>query len=477
MNPPAIPSSPGFGPDMERFLERSPPRDGVVRIDAAGVFDAAGTAFSPGSMLLEVQGIDVFAGRYGWPLCGRGQVLVIGSSTEVDRHPAARSAARISVPHCVLIPGLVNAHSHLDLTHIGPREFEEARGFEGWIEMVRLGRAHADDAIEASVRAGIELSLAGGTVAVGDIAGANAGGPNLTAWRTLRDSPLVGTSFLEFFAIGTREAAGVSRMRELVDIAVASGASGDERVRLGLQPHAPNTVSVAAYVEAARFARACGTSLCTHLAESPAEHEFIGLGTGPFRALLERLGLWDQETCAEFGKGRTPIGHLERVLARAKFLLAHVNDANDEDLEVLARTGQTVVYCPRASEYFGNHRHFGPHRYREMQRRGIRVALGTDSIINLPPERCGQSSGGLGVLDEMRLLFRRDGTDATELLSMGTLDGAEALGLALNGFQFVPGAQPYGVVAVPVDVLENPGATLHEVLGGDSPPRLLFIRK
>ena len=480
MNPTAPLSTPPLSPELVRFFDSPQPRDVVVRIDAGGIVDAAGCEFFPGSMLLEIKDGGPLPGRNCWPLCGRGTILAVGAPGAVDDHPAAASALLVSMPGSVVIPGLVNAHTHLDLTHIGPRPFDAAGGFDTWIDMVRVNRAASEVAIAASVRTGIELCLAGGTVAVGDIGGANGGGPNLTPWRVLRDSPLLGTSYLEFFAIGAREAAGLSRMADVVHsarVSVKDFEDNRSRVRFGLQPHAPNTVSLLAYLNTVKFAHEQGLPLCTHLAESPQEHELVARGSGSFRALLERLTLWDDAYCADFGLGLTPIKHLEPAFSASKFLLAHVNDASDADLDILTRTGQAVVYCPRASAYFGNDRHFGSHRYREMRARGIPVALGTDSIINLPADRCGQSAsgqstGGLGVLDEMRALYLRDGVDAYALLRMATLSGAEVLGLNSDEFRFRLSGQPAGVVAISAD---DP-ASLRGVMTSDSHPRLLFIR-
>ncbi len=137
----------------------------------------------------------------------------------------------------------------------------------------------------------------------------------------------------------------------------------------------------------------------------------------------ERLGIWDEAMLEEIGCGKHPVEHLREVLSTAAFIVAHVNDADDAAIATLARTRTTVAYCPRASAYFGAERRFGAHRYREMMAAGVRVALGTDSMVNL------DTPGRLSVLDEMRLLYRRDGVDPRVLLEMGTANGAAALGL------------------------------------------------
>ena len=429
----------------------------IVRFDALAIEDARGTTAAPGSVLA----------RYDDPDRPAAVVLAAGAPETVDRHPAAASARVVSLPRSVLIPGLVNAHTHLDLTHIGPQPFAgtgDAAGFVGWIDMVRRGRRTDDAGISESVQRGAALALEAGTVAVGDIAGAPSGRPSLAPWRALAESPLLGVSFLEFFGIGRGEAAARDRLEGLLES--LDGRRGG--FRAGLQPHAPNTVSLPLYEWVADQAAARGLPLATHLAETPEERRFIAEGAGPQRDLLERLGLWEDSILEHIGRGRHPVAHLERPLGRARFLAAHVNDADDAAIATMARTGTAVVYCPRASAYFGAEAHFGPHRYRDMLAAGVTVALGTDSIINLP------EGSGLSVLDEMRFLHRRDGTDPRLLLRMATVNGAVALGLDPGLFDFATGPLA-GVVAV--EVSDGPGGPLERVLSRSAPPRLLWGEK
>lgn len=394
-------------------------------------------------------------------------MLAVGRPDEVGHHPAAARAHIAKFPHALLIPGLVNAHAHLDLTDVGPRPFEQEGGFMGWIEMVRRNRPADEASIARSVGHGAELSLAGGTVAIGDIAGAPGGRPGLAPFQALARSDLVGTSFLEFFAIGRGEEPGLARARAVIESAPA--VSGG--VRLGLQPHAPNTVSGRGY----EWAAGCGLPLATHLAETDAEREFIAHARGPQRQFLERIGLWDQEMLGWLGHGLRPVQHLAPVLEQARFILAHVNDAADEDIALLARTGQSVAYCPRASEYFQATRGLGAHRYRDMLQAGIPLALGTDSIINLPV--AGGESPRISILDEMRLLWRRDRTDPGTLLAMATQNGAAALGLEPAHSRFVPGEALLGIVAVDLRGTRADDPPLERALGSDGAPTLLLAGK
>lgn len=457
------------------------------RLDAGAVLDAAGTRTTRASVILQFDAPPTPTGHE--PLIVRGRVVptgaarvvVVGKREEVDSHPSARAEGllRVDLSDCLLIPGLVNAHTHLDLTHIGPVGFDEAGGFVGWVDMVRAGR-HADaEQIRASVTLGLRQSLLGGVVAVGDIAGAPRAVPQIAPLDALAGSPVAGVSFVEFFAIGLPETASRERLA-----AFLAEHAGEARgaARLGLQPHATNTVSVPSFLWSVEQAKARGLALMTHVAETPEEQRFIAEGRGPQRELLERLKVWDDSILEYVGKGRTPVAHLEPALAAAQdagqpFAAVHVNDASDADLTILARTGAIVCYCPRASAYFGAERSFGPHRYRDMARAGISVALGTDSLVNLPKDAAGERGIGMSTLDEMRLLHRRDGASAMELLTMATLNGARALGLDERAFAFAPGVPIQGVVALKLEGAPTSAEdALAGALRGASCPQLLYIR-
>lgn len=398
------------------------------------------------------------------------RVLGVGTPEEVSSHPAATGANRIVLPDEVLIPGLVNAHVHLDLSHMECPPLGPGQGFVDFVDRIRAGRLVDEADVRRTVLAGVAHCLESGVVAVGDIAGAARGCAGLAAAEAVHDSGLMGVSFLEFFAIGRGEAAGQARLHQMVTeaaerrLVATQNERGGRRWSLGLQPHASNTVSFRAYQGAVTLAKQRGLALSTHLAESPEEREFILRGTGPQRELLERLGLWTHDVLQDVGRGQTPVERVAEVLAGAGCLAAHVNDASDEDLALLARAGVTVAYCPRASAYFGAERAFGPHRYRDMVHMGIEVAVGTDS-------RAVASSQS--VLDELRLLHQRDGTPPRELLRMATRTGARALGLDDAAFEFTPGAALAGLVAVPVGSQTGQCDPLSSCFGTSHPPRLL----
>lgn len=440
------------------------PRLNLLRVNALAAVDPAGLVGRPAALLLALDP-------------PRAEVLAVGNLSDVGAHPAASAARTIDLPRSVLLPGLVNSHTHLDLTGLGPLPHDPEEGFVPWLNRIRARRLASDEEIAQSVRRGVELCLAGGTVAVGDIAGLPGSGHTLSPLRELRASPLEGVSFLEFFATGDRRAAGMERLRACLSEHAAELRANEGGVRAGLEPHAPYTVDLRAYEAAAELGRALELPLVTHLAESAEERRFVARGEGPLVDLLRSLGLLGPgELPTGVGEGRTPVSHLAEAVDPGGLTLVHCNDLTDEDIELLARAGASVVYCPRAAAYFDAPGRLGPHRYRELLDAGVGVALGTDSIVNLPATAADPASGGISVLDEMRLLHRRDGTDPGTLLRMGTVLGARALGLESDQFTSRAGSRLSGLLHLPLNgARETVDDPLRAVLRSDAPAHPLVI--
>jgi len=431
---------------------------GRTLIRAAMVVDGDAVRASPGALLVED---DV--------------ILAAGSPQSVG---APADATIVDAAQEVLIPALVNTHCHLDLTHIGPVPY--AGDFIGWIDRVRTSRATEPDAVASSVRRGVRLSRAGGTAVVGDIAGAG----SIVPAESMRAEGLAGVSYVEFFGIGRREGDGIAAMRRglSADVvgAALGGASGGAAggvsggvsrgdsggisgggVRIGVQPHAPYSCGLEMY----RAAVDLGLPLATHLAETPAEIEFTIDRAGPLADLLRALDIWDDTIRPPAAGGLHPIEHLAGVLAAASFVVAHVNYTEPRHLKILADRRATVAYCPRASAYFGHPAEgFPPHAYRAMREAGVNVAIGTDSLL------CLDTPDRISVLDEIRLLFRRDGDDPRALLAMATVAGARGLGFDPGLVTLAPGPTA-GVLAVPYDVPAGTGDPLAAILRADTPPR------
>lgn len=392
-----------------------------VLLRAAIVADGASVHSAPGALLL------------------RDGAIAAAGAPETIGVPAG--AIVVDLPRDAILPALVNAHCHLDLSHIecvpyvGP--------FTAWLDRMRRSRATDDRGLAASVRRGVALVRRGGTALVGDVAGAASPVPA----AVLREEGLPGVSFREVFGLGVRQSAAIAILRRMI----AEEPLDAHGVRLGVQPHAPYSCGPDVYRAAALLP--CPRS--THLAETPEEIRFARAGDGPLADFLRGLGAWDGSIPP---LGAHPIDALADALGTGRFLAAHVNYAEPRHLALLAERGVAVAYCPRASAYFGH----ADHPYRAMRAAGVEVALGTDG------RACLDTPDRISVLDEMRLLFRRDSTDPRALLRMATVAGARALGFDAAPFTLAPGPSA-GVIAV---ALESTRADpLAAALTGSAPPR------
>ena len=389
-------------------------RPGRVLHRARMVVDAVGVSTSPGVLLKDRDG-----------------VVAAGSPTSVG---AVAGAEVVEHPGAVFMPGLVNAHAHLDLTHLGVKRYDG--DFPAWLALVRSGRHTDDQAIVASVGLGAEMARRGGTALVGDIAGAG----RIAATEGLRRSPLAGVSYLEVFGSGP---AAIERAAGLIREAGPGRAAGERGVVTGVQPHAPYSAGIDLY----RFLAGTGLPLATHLAETVDERQFLVNGDGPLAEMLKSFGAPLPERPA----GAHPVDALSDVLSGSPVVAAHLNDIDDRHIAALASWPITVAYCPRASRYFGHPKDGEtPHRYQAMIAAGINVALGTDALI------CLDTAQRISVLDEMRLLYQRDGTEPGTLLQMATVNGARALGRDPAAFSLSPAGRA-GVIAVQAEAGdENP---------------------
>lgn len=408
-------------------------------IHAGAARDALGVRARPAMLVLEA-----------------GRIVYAGEPDDREARKVDQPRV-IHLPDRLILPALVNAHAHLDLTHVGPRPYPG--DFVEWLRMVIAERPKPDEggAIVEAVHAGLALSRQGGVGFIGDIAGT----PLAATARQQAppDERIPGVSYLECFGIGAaQEAAARNLRRQIDDLKFETSVPAHERgVILGIQPHAPYSAGLELYKAAAKLSRSRAYRLATHLAESLEEIEIVVEAGGPLANLLRDLGKWDDSIRPT---GLHPVDHLEPLLRHARWLLAHCNYVEDRHIELLAHSGASVAYCPIASEYFG-HRH---HRYREMLEAGVNVCLGTDSIICQPLE-----SGplALSILPQMRRLYRRDGADPDTLLAMATTRGLAAMAIDQRLASLLPQA-PADLIALAFDP-DDPRDPLEQVLRHDVP--------
>ena len=188
----------------------------------------------------------------------------------------------------------------------------------------------------------------------------------------------------------------------------------------------------------------------THLAETEGEREFLEKGGGAFLDLLRKLGIVNA-SLPKPGCGPVELAG-ELGLLEDDCILAHVNYIDDAELDILAAGRASVAYCPRSSRFFGR----SGHRYAQMLRRGVNVAVGTDSLA---------SNWSLDMLAELRAIYAQGQLDCQRILEMGTINAAKALGLSGCIGTLERGKQADFVV-VEVGAAEDPLAALLEGEGG-----------
>lgn len=319
------------------------------------------------------------------------------------RHaPDIPSGPETALGHGVLIPGLVNAHCHLELSHMAGQLPLET-GFVPWVEALVQRRERDEPAdVRERARAAIGALEKTGTVAVGDVSNA------LGHVDLLQASRLRAVVFYELLgwdparAEAILEAAG-QRLQDAV-----GGRNG--RVRVKLAAHAPYSVSP----RLLRALRDGGGPAAIHLAESAAETRFLGVGGGEWADFLASRGFGD---VAFRAPGLSPVKYLESLGVLASGLVAaHCVRVDREDRELLARRGVHVVLCPRSNRNLG----VGLPPVAELIADGVRLCLGTDSLA---------STESLDLLEDAALLHRSfPRIEPEAIVRMATAGGAAALG-------------------------------------------------
>ena len=359
----------------------------------------------------------------GWIEIEHGRIVAVAQG----KAPAGAQA----LGDVALLPGLVNAHTHLELSWLAGR-IRPAASFVEWVQALmpaRLaGPPDGEDGVVRSARTAARSLAATGCVLVGDISN------GLTTPAAIQAAGLGGVVFHELLGFNVSDPAGmvrdaarhVQRVRETLQM-------DGPLLRVGVTAHASYSTSPGLMREIVALSQP--TPLTIHVAESADELDLLRTGSGAFRRLLEDFGAWDPAWQVPHCD---PVEYLDDLgYLKPGLLAVHAVHLSDDAVEVLREAGGVIVTCPRSNEWVGG----GIPRVAHFYAEDIPVAIGTDSLASCP---------SLNLFDELAEL-RRIAPDvaAASLLESATRVGAQALGFGADYGTLSPGKQA-AIVAVNV---------------------------
>ncbi len=333
-----------------------------------------------------------------------GRIAAIGPISSVRPPP---DCTIHDLGPAVLLPGLVNLHTHLELTGFQPTA--DGLEFPEWILGIRrLKEARSPAEYLDAARAGVKEGWSAGMTTIADTGDS---GAVVQAVSELGGSGVV---YQEVFGPHPDQCedslSGLeARVRSLQRYATG-------RVILGVSPHAPYSVSGPLFARVATWAKDAGLPLAVHVAESAAESRFVRTGTGPFAEAWRRRGI-PPLAAHSASAPESSIGWLAGLgVLGSRTLCIHAIDLTPRDIEVLTTSGAAVAHCPVSNARHGH----AQAPLRALLDAGIRVGLGTDSAASV---------GRLDLFAEMRAARDLAGLSAERALGLATIEGARALGL------------------------------------------------
>jgi aminodeoxyfutalosine deaminase len=383
----------------------------------------------PGDAPPVVDGAVVIAGRDH--AAREGTVLDVGPAAELLPRHAGAAIVRV---RGVVLPGLVNAHTHLELSAMRGR-VGGGRGFVGWVEALITQRPEVgpeDDA--GAIDTAVDELVRAGTVAVGEVTN------SLAAVLPLARRGLAGSIFHEVF--GQDRAAVLGRVEGLsAELAARCTPWPSTELAYAPAPHTLYTTHADAVRALLESAARRGARTTLHLAEHASERRAVERGDGPVAEWLlartKRAPEWPRQPLFDYADA---LGALAESV-----LLVHLLDARPDELARVAARGAPVVLCPRSNLHIEG----GLPPLLAVRAAGIEAALGTDSLA---------SNASLDVLAEAKTLAEHFAeVPAWELVKMATYNGARALGRSDLG-RLAKGTRP-GLLAIeaPANDAGSPG--------------------
>jgi aminodeoxyfutalosine deaminase len=323
----------------------------------------------------------------------------------VGKHVVADTVEDLG--NVAILPGLVNAHTHLEFSNLTKPLGEPGIGFTDWIRRVIDYRQRQANGARLAIEKGLCECTRFGVTTIGEIAQ-----PDVP--DTLSPShPIDGTGFLELIAPAAER---ISPALDFAEKYLDSHLAGTSNWRqTGLSPHAPYSVHYDLLQKIIAISVHRQIPVAMHLAESRDEIQLLAEKEGPLKKLLDDLGTYDptaMEQCLR------PLDYLQILDVASRALVIHGNYLSRDEIGLLSDLAESmaVVYCPRTHEYFGHDRY----PLEQMLSAEVTVCLGTDSRASSPD---------LDLLAEIRHVARHyPKINPLVVLKLGTLQGAKALG-------------------------------------------------
>jgi cytosine/adenosine deaminase-related metal-dependent hydrolase len=343
----------------------------------------------------------------GWVALDAGRIVGVGEHPEEPPSTAVRDLGAVAV-----MPGLVNAHTHLELSWLRGR-VPPAATFHDWITSLFITRGgrheKADDpAVLEPARTAVQELREAGVAAVGDISN------SLASVGVIGDAGMRGVVFHELLGFNLLDGRRVEETRPLRE---AARARSPKTVKVSVAPHACYSVSPQMFRAIREELDASDTRVTSvHVGESEGEMQFLRDGTGPWIGILKWVGSWVEEweppKCG-------PVEYLQTLgVLDAHSLVVHGVQLSDASLQRLATIGCTLVTCPRSNQWVG----VGAPPVARFYASGVPVAVGTDSLASV---------GDLNLFSELKTMrWLAPEVPARTLLESATLTGAAALGVA-----------------------------------------------
>jgi cytosine/adenosine deaminase-related metal-dependent hydrolase len=375
-----------------------------------------------------------------------GAIVAVGDASAIEEPRAERVDVQ------VLMPGVVNAHTHLTDAEI-TEPIPGGDGLNAWVRRLLAARDRRPDPVRATndgeprsdngPRQSISLEAVAGVLRAMREAGTSAIAEVSNGTGTLDAvlrSGMRATYIQEVLAFAEPRAEPALRLA----IEIEESSRWDDEVRPTIGIHAPYSVSPALATMIVRHNRSRGRMTFEHMTEDPAERELYVHGSGPWRDYLAQVGAWDASWRPP---GVAPLALYDELGLLGPFLaLVHLADATPEEVALVARTGTRVILSPTSNLHIGDR--LPP--LEEIVRHGISFALGTDGRGSNP---------SIDVFDEARLLLERFAwLDARVLVRALTINGADVLGFREIG-RIAPGMRP-GLVGVELARLDGGAAEI-----------------